>query len=554
VVTVEEDVTQDGASARPGPRGCSPPRLRFALPAGATFALGLGLYLRTLLPDVGTWDTAEFQAIGPVLGIAHPTGYPTYTLLAWLASVLLQPLGNEAYRADLLSAILVAGAGALAAVAAVQLTGRGVLGLVAGIAFVVTPVAWRVGVRADAHALHAFLAALLLVLLLEWQRRERADPSGGPSGTARRADGWLVVAAVVFGLSMGNHALTLLLAPGIAAFVLLVAPALLGRRWRLTLACLAAVTITTTLVYAYIPLRSLAEPPLDYARPRTWDRFWYLVLGGQFQGGFRPLPPVGDIVVRAWEAVAAALGPLAAALAVIGFAPGVLRQARFMVLSAAWFAGTWVFALGYPNAAIERYYLVPLLVTCTWLALSLDFVASAVTRLGRRLAPRERPGLLDDATRGGPRRAGREPRPVAAVGVAGLVLLVGVGPPVPERLASLDASAHSARPWLEATLGALERDAVVISWWSFSTTLWYGRWVEGRREDILIVDDRDVLDDGYGTAEAVIERFLGQRPVYVVRLEPERLAMSQRYDLEAVPGIPSGNLYRVLDRRTEGAG
>ena len=59
---------------------------------------------RTLQPDVGFWDTAEFQAIGPVLGIAHPTGYPAYTLLAWLASVVLQPFGNEALRANLLSA------------------------------------------------------------------------------------------------------------------------------------------------------------------------------------------------------------------------------------------------------------------------------------------------------------------------------------------------------------------------------------------------------------------------------------------------------------------
>ena len=64
------------------------PLLAFALVAG----IALLLYVPTLMPDVGTWDTAEFQAIGPVLGIAHPTGYPTYTLLAWLASVVLQPV------------------------------------------------------------------------------------------------------------------------------------------------------------------------------------------------------------------------------------------------------------------------------------------------------------------------------------------------------------------------------------------------------------------------------------------------------------------------------
>ena len=77
--------------------------------AGTTLAallvlgVALVLYLPTVMPDVGTWDTAEFQAIGPVLGVAHPTSYPTYTLLAWLGSVVLQPFGNPAYAANLLS-------------------------------------------------------------------------------------------------------------------------------------------------------------------------------------------------------------------------------------------------------------------------------------------------------------------------------------------------------------------------------------------------------------------------------------------------------------------
>ena len=41
----------------------------------------------------------------------------------------------------------------------------------------------------------------------------------------RARDRFLVAAAVVFGLPMGNHSLTLLLAPAIALFVLAVDPA-----------------------------------------------------------------------------------------------------------------------------------------------------------------------------------------------------------------------------------------------------------------------------------------------------------------------------------------
>ncbi len=517
-----------------------PSRARYVLAAGVVFAIALLLYGRTLLPDVGTWDTAEFQTIGPVLGIAHPTGYPTYTLLAWLATVVLQPFGNEAYRADLLSALLIAGAAALAAVATVQLTRRWLLGCVAGLAFAFTPVAWRVATRADAHALHVFFAALLLVLLIEWMRRERAETApiraADSIGTSERHAGrWLVAAALVYGLSLGNHALTLLLAPGIVIFVLLVRPRILWRQWRLVLACTTVVALTTVAVYAYLPIRSSMDPPLDYASPRTWDSFWYVVRGEQFAGSIRPLPALADGVASIWDELVRNLG-LLAVLVPAGAILGAIRHGRIIALTGLWFVSTWVFALGYANASIERYYLVPLLAACLWVVLAADFAWDVLA------------GLLDTATW----RRRRLLSSLVASSLA-LVLLAATIVPVPDRLGRLDASNEThGREWLEAMLTALEPNAAVISWWSYSTPLWYGRWVEGRRDDIVIIDDRDVLDDGYGNAAAAIDRFIGERPVYVIRLERDLPALRERYVLERIEAVPSpGDLYRVVERRPE---
>jgi hypothetical protein len=36
-----------------------------------------------MLPGVAFWDTGELQAVGPLMGTAHPTGFPTYVLLGW---------------------------------------------------------------------------------------------------------------------------------------------------------------------------------------------------------------------------------------------------------------------------------------------------------------------------------------------------------------------------------------------------------------------------------------------------------------------------------------
>ena len=492
---------------------------QYALAVVPVFLLALALYASTLLPDVGLWDTAEFQAIGAVLGTAHPTGYPTYTLLAWLASVVLVPFGNEAYRADLLSALLMAGAVGLLAIRVVQATRRWPLGIVAGAAFAVTPVAWKWGVRADPHALHVFLAALLLVLLAAWAARH---DEGRP-----RAGWWLLAAAAVFGLSLGNHALTLLLAPGIAVYVLMVAPRMLWREWRLTLACVFALTLTAVLMYLYLPLRSAMDPPLDYADPETWDAFWYVVLGEQFQGQFS-LPPLADIGAGIWDRLVGDLGPLAI-LAAAGAILGLVRHPRLTVLALLWFGCTWLFAIGYPNAATERYYLVPLLVAALWVALAADAawdaLAAALGSAGRESAAR-----------------------LVAAALVVVLLLVTVGAAV-DRYDELDASEQTwGREFLDATFATLEDDAVVLSWWSFSTTLWYGRWVEGRREDVTIIDDRDIIDDGYGTVESAIDTFLGVRPVYVIRIERDVRALRERYELERVTGVPAA-LYRVVGSR-----
>lgn len=579
--------------------------------------VALGLYLPGLMPGVGNWDTAEFQAIGTTLGIAHPTGYPGYTLLLWLASVVFQPFGEPAYRANLLSALLTAGAATLAAVAILQLTRRAPLALAGGLVLAVTPVAWANALRADPHPLHLFLAALLLVLLFAWGARERAaDP---------RAGRFLLAAAAVWALALGNHALTLLLAPGIGLYVLLATPLAswrTWRRWRLVLGCAATVVVLVVAVYAYLPIRSSMGPALDYAHPADWIRtgpdgsvtggFRYLVLGEQFQGTFQELPPPGEAVGLVWAQVVANLGP-AAWLVPVGIVAGLMRKPRETVLLLAWFAITWRFSLGYLNAAIERYYLVPICIAVLWAALGLDGVVRFAGWALDDIRGRERGGTepAGGMPMAGPEPVGAgwdpaagvdgrgaEPDPVAAAApvaaaspapgrgrrivragtsvaaallLAALVLLpplpdagpaeVAPGAPVAEAIAALvpdaavahrsielDASGDTwSRAWLDDVLAELPPDAVVFSWWGWSTTLWYGLHVEGRRPDILVIDDRDVLDDGYASGAAVVERWLGERPLFLVRLGDEIAQIRAVWPLEELPGIGAGSpVWRVV--------
>src|SRR5512142_1038508 len=90
----------------------------------AVFVLTAALYLRTVGPTLGGGiDSAEYQHIAYTLGIAHPTGYPLYMVLGKIFTTLFA-LGNIAYRMNVLSALLGAGAAVFVFLDIIQLTSR----------------------------------------------------------------------------------------------------------------------------------------------------------------------------------------------------------------------------------------------------------------------------------------------------------------------------------------------------------------------------------------------------------------------------------------------
>jgi hypothetical protein len=501
-----------------------------------------------MLPGLGFWDTAELQAVAPLLGTAHPTGFPTYVLLGWAVNLLLTPFGEPALRMNLFAAISVAVAAAVTVDLGRALTRSVALGVLAGLGLALTQIAWSVGTHADAHALHLALVATLFRGLVAWEERV-AGRGRGPSG----GDRYLLVSAVVFGLALGNHSLTLLLAPGIALFVLAVDPGFL-RRPRLIAACATVLAVTVVLVFLELPLRGGPfRAPMVYGRPDTWDGFWYIALAEQFRqsvaGPLVDLPAkIGDLVDR----TVAAFGPLAA-LIPIGFAGTVALRPTYALLSGTSALLTCAFAASYDNAEIGRYYLGPALIAWTWLAI---LAAGAAVALGRTTdADESEPQPV--ASPVGVGEAARpwwpSPDPLLALGLAA-ALLLPTAFALPGRLASVDRSGDvAAREWVDRALGVMDPDAVIVSWWSYSTPLWYAQHIEGRRPDLTVIDDRTRLDQRLGDVTDVIDANLPKRPVYVIRVDPVEIALlERRYVLEFLDGRDALDLTRVVSRREAG--
>jgi hypothetical protein len=492
-----------------------------------------------MFPSTAFWDTAEAQTVPHTLSIFHPTGFPTYTLLGWAWSQI--PIGEVAWRMNLLSAVCLAGAAGLSVLIVGQLaeerhrwTVAGAAGI-GGLAFAFASEPWRNALRADVHALHIGIAALIIWLLVCWRSAERA---GSP-----RAGGWLMGAALAFGLGMGNHPLTGLMALGIAAW-LFVVDVHIWRRWRLVAAC-AALLAVGLLVYAYIPIRALMppEPPLFYARPTTLDRMRYLVFAEQFSHLFEPFrDPLANLGGR-WAGAEAVLmrqfiGPgwLVSALGASVLAARQTGAALFLGLLVAANVG---YSMHYNDGDIDRYYMLTALVGSVLIGVAVSAFAAAAARAFAEASHRVL-GVV------GRRRL--------AVGAGALVLGSAALLPVGS-LASLyaerDQSANrDADRWVASVHAALPPDAVVISWWSYSTPLWYHRWVLGARPDVTIIDERNILDDGYGTIDRAIDTYLGRRPVYIVPpyWEIERITATwEAVTVEIYPGYT--DLLRIRERK-----
>jgi hypothetical protein len=210
------------------------------------------------------------------------------------------------------------------------------------------------------------------------------------------------------------------------------------------------------------------------------------------------------------------------------FALVAVQRPRLALLTATWLVTVCWFAASYTNASIERYYLGPVLIAIVWLGVAA--------------------GLIVERLRDAP--VGR--RAAALLGLClavGLVLPAALAAPATASRVDLRGDTRAA-DWSRWALAAVGQDAVIVSWWSFSTPLWYRTLVLGERPDVRVLDDRDRLDEELGGIDDVIRANLGARPVYLVRNPGEIAALETTWLLEVLPD-PLGlqPLYRVAGAR-----
>ena len=254
----------------------------------------LTLYVNTLAPDLLPADGGELQLIAAKLGVAHPTGFPLYTMLANLATRL--PIGpNEAYRVNLFSALTSTATLILVFLAVYRLSGSRLAGLLAASILGTSTTFWSQATTANVRSLTAlFTAAALYLLLLLRDRQTNFSrqgetlpaPSAEPSdsGASRGRTGILlqILFVMVLVLAVTHHSSLIFIGSIFGMYAIIVQPEFVRRPTRWPVLLLAALIALLPLLY--LPLRGAAGAsgaPDDIATPAG---FLNHVLGLGFRG------------------------------------------------------------------------------------------------------------------------------------------------------------------------------------------------------------------------------------------------------------------------------
>lgn len=441
----------------------------------------LVVYLATLAREVTETDSGELAAVAATLGIAHPPGYPLFTLAGWLCSLV--PVGSVAFRVGLVSAL--AAAGAVLVVFKLGLA-VGVAGGAprpssddtdvrprpeAGAAAVTAAFAaalllafgrtlWSQAVIVEVYGLQTLLVALVLAAC--WTASQpRSD----------LAKAWPLAGAAA-GLAAVNHLTGVLMWPAVLTTIILG----LRRSRPHTLPLLARTVVAAALpllLTLYLPLRSAASPEVRWTVIDTLQSFLVHVSARQYHGlwgsrGLR-LDELARFTGHQLPAEATLVLPVLAAVGLIVIARNRPGFALATVLA---LASTLIYDLGYPIPDIAAYYLPVFTVLGVWAVAG----SVALTTVAARR------------------------RPIAGTAIASVLIAVALALMVSHWRDSDRRDDRLIACAVRDILAPLAPDAVLFTGRSdvVSSPALYEQHVVGFRPDVLVLDIGRTADPRFG--------------------------------------------------------
>ena len=270
------------------------------------------IYLFTLAPSVVQIDSGELATVQATLGIAHPTGYPLYTMIGYLFSLIPLPF-TKIYQLNLLAALYCSAGisvfiytaklvldnltsfsftkviaarstkekkkGKQAQKKVVQQTftlseiTKIVLSIAGGLILAFSETFWMQSTSVEVYSLHILLINLIILFLLKaylYKPKEKSDLKV-----------WLIF-SIVLALGFTNHMTTLLIIPGVA-YLYFSKNKFNAASFKKILLMLLIFFPILILIYSYLPIRASQHPLLNWGNPTDLEKIIRHISGKQYQ-------------------------------------------------------------------------------------------------------------------------------------------------------------------------------------------------------------------------------------------------------------------------------
>ncbi len=268
------------------------------------------IYMFTIAPTIIQIDAGELTAVQALLGIAHPTGYPLFTMTGFLFSKIPLPF-SAALQLNILAALWCSlGAGLFAFTSKFILDNLdkfsgikksirkkaarkgkeksketksalspGSIKYIAsaggGILLGLSRTFWFQSTSVEVYSMHIFLISLIILMLLKAYVHE------GEKKIFSAKNPWIIL-AILLALGFSNHMTTLLILPGVAFLYFLKEKSNAASLKQIGIMLLVFFGLLV-IFYSYLPIRASMNPAINWGNPIDLERIMRHISGKQYQ-------------------------------------------------------------------------------------------------------------------------------------------------------------------------------------------------------------------------------------------------------------------------------
>lgn len=432
------------------------------------------VYLFTLAPTVTFIDSGELAAVASTLGIAHPTGYPLFTIIGWIFSNL--PIASTViYKLNVMSAffsslsiffffklILLISNNYFSntTVEAKNVSSAKkyltyIPAISSSLILAFSKTFWSQATAIEVYSLHALFLSLILFLFLKANLQRTAIERINKNEINKT---WFLF-TFILGLSFTNHLTTILLAPALLYMYFVVSgfsKNSLKNIFRLTIPFIIGLS-----VYLYLPVRASSVPLINWGNPVDLEKILWHVSGKQYRVWiFSSTESAAKQLNYFINELPNEFNFVFLLIAMIGIWYIFTKSRQLFIFSLLLFVGCVLYSINYDIHDIDSYFLLAYLTLTLWITFGIQWIIEKI----------------------------KTTRALRVISVS--IVVVSIIPFFINIKQNDESKNHLVEDYTKNMFGCIEPNGVIISyqWDYFVSATYYFQFVDNYRTDVIVID------------------------------------------------------------------